>query len=160
MSRADLANTTCSLSRAVERVGEPWTLMILRECFLKSRRFEEFQRLTGASPYLLSQRLKQLCADDILTKRLYCEQPKRYEYILTEKGRDLWPVIMTLKAWGDKWLGEPDAVVLTHKGCGKQMVPQLACPECGEPMCAYDCRPEVSPELQTERTRRLTGTDK
>lgn len=156
MGRADLANTACSVSRAIERVGDPWVLMILREMFLGSRRFEEFQRNTGASPHLLSQRLKQLLEDGIVTKRLYCEHPKRYEYILTDKGRDMWPVIIMLKAWGDKWLVKQD-VTLVHKGCGAEMTPRLHCPDCGDPLEARDVRAQIGPHLLSERERRKTG---
>ncbi|WP_222434970.1 winged helix-turn-helix transcriptional regulator [Phaeobacter marinintestinus] len=156
MSRADLAKSSCSLSRAVERVGDPWTLMILRESFLGTRRFEDFQRQTGASPHLLSQRLKQMCQDEILRKRLYCDHPQRFEYVLTEKGRDLWPMIMALRAWGDKWLGRPYSVRLTHKGCGAEMEPQLCCPDCGEPIGARDVAADIGPDLQFERNRLRT----
>lgn len=154
MSRADLAKTSCPVSRAVERVGDPWVLMILREVFLGSRRFDEFQRNTGASPHILSQRLKQMCADGILRKRAYSAHPLRHEYLLTEKGRDLWPVIVMLKAWGDKWLGTEGAVTLTHKGCGHQMTPRLTCPDCGEALDARDVIADLGPDLRTERMNR------
>lgn len=157
MSRADLANTTCTVSRAVERVGDPWVLMILREVFLGSRRFDEFQRNTGASPHILSQRLKQMCGDGILEKRAYSAHPPRFEYHVTEKGRDLWPVIVMLKAWGDKWMGQEGAVLLSHKGCGQEMAPLLICPECGDPLQARDVRARISDRLQAERERRKQG---
>ncbi|MCA0873367.1 helix-turn-helix transcriptional regulator [Seohaeicola saemankumensis] len=160
MSRADLANTTCAISRAVERVGDPWILMILREIFLGSRRFDEFQRHTGASPHILSQRLKQMCADGILTKRAYSDHPPRYEYVVTEKGRDLWPMLVMLKAWGDKWLARDGSVTLTHKACGHEMQPQLICPDCGEPLEARAVRATIQPDLAEEREKRKLGETK
>lgn len=154
MSRSDLARTSCPVSRAVERVGDPWVLMILRELFLGSRRFDEFQSNTGASPHVLSQRLKQLCADGILHKRVYSTHPVRHEYLLTDKGRDLWPVIVMLKAWGDKWMGTQGAVTLTHKGCGRQMTPRLSCPDCGEALDARAVTADLGPEFKSERKTR------
>lgn len=157
MSRADLANTTCTISRAIERVGDPWVLTILRELFMGSRRFDDLQRLTGASPHTLSQRLKQMCADGILQKRSYSSHPPRFEYVLTEKGRDLWPVIVMLKVWGDKWMGAAGAVTLTHKGCGAEMVPQVICPECGEAVQARDVTATVGTAFRAERDARKAG---
>ena len=134
--------------------------MILREIFLGSRRFDEFQRHTGASPHILSQRLKQMCADGILTKRAYSDHPPRYEYVVTEKGRDLWPMLVMLKAWGDKWLARDGSVTLTHKACGHEMQPQLTCPDCGEPLEARAVRATIQPDLAEEREKRKLGETK
>ncbi|MGD9865639.1 MAG: winged helix-turn-helix transcriptional regulator [Pseudodonghicola sp.] len=156
MARSDLADSSCPVSRAIERVGDPWVLMILREAFLGTRRFDDFQRFTGASPHLLSQRLKQLCGDGILRKRAYSATPPRHEYLLTDKGRDLWPVIMALRQWGESWLGG-SSVRLTHRGCGTRIAPQLVCPACGDPLTAQDVMAEISPEFRIERQRREGG---
>lgn len=153
MSRADLANSLCSVARAIERVGEPWTLMILREMFLGARRFDVLQRNTGASPHSLSVRLKQLCADGIVRTRLYSDHPPRREYTLTDKGQALWPVIIALKTWGDDWLcdDQAPAIQLTHKGCGAVTVPRMVCSECGMPMTAQDCVPHLGPAFAATR---------
>lgn len=153
MGRSDLADSSCPVSRAIERVGDPWVLMILREAFIGVRRFDDFQVQTGASPHLLSQRLKQLCSDGILQRRAYNEHPPRYEYLLTDKGRDLWPLIMVLRNWGEKWLGG-SSVTLTHKGCGARIDPVLCCPECGERLTARDVMAEISDEFRQERIDR------
>lgn len=157
MSRNDLADTLCPVSRAIERVGDPWVLMILREMFMGRRRFDDMQRLTGASPHVLSQRLKRLCADEILEKRAYSDRPVRYEYHLTEKGRDLWPVIIMLKAWGDKWLGTEGAVDLRHKSCGNTIVPKVTCPDCAESLDARDISVDIDPALRAENQARRAG---
>ena len=156
MARGDLAQSACPVARAVERVGEPWTLMILRELFLGSRRFDDLQRHTGASPHILSERLKQLCADDVLRRVAYSERPLRHEYLLTDKGRDLWPVIMALRAWGQTWLSRdmPNDLRLFHKTCGAEMMPHLTCPDCGAPIHARDCRADLEPEMKHARTAR------
>ncbi len=152
MARADLAKSDCAVARAIERVGDPWTLMILRAMFLGARRFDQLQQSTGASPHILSERLKRLCADDVLHRRLYSHHPPRHEYLLTEKGRDLWSVVITLRAWGEKWVPRdgPKDLRLFHKGCGAEMMPRLACPECGAPMQAHDC--QAVPNIKTAMT--------
>ncbi|MDX2483764.1 MAG: helix-turn-helix domain-containing protein [Pseudodonghicola sp.] len=156
MGRADLANTSCPVSRVIERVGDPWVLMILREAFLGTRRFDDFQVQTGVSPHLLSQRLKQLCEDEILQRRAYNAHPPRYEYLLTDKGRDLWPVIIALRNWGQTWLGGK-TTTLTHKGCGVQMDPVMCCPDCGAPLGARDVQADLSPDFEKERKTRREG---
>ncbi len=156
MGRADLANTSCPVSRVIERVGDPWVLMILREAFLGTRRFDDFQVQTGVSPHLLSQRLKQLCEDEILQRRAYNAHPPRYEYLLTDKGRDLWPVIIALRNWGQTWLGG-ETITLTHKGCGAQIDPVMTCPDCGAPLSARDVQADLSPEFEQERKTRREG---
>ena len=155
MSRADLERDACTVARTVGLVGDPWTLMILRECFLGSRRFDDFQRNTGASPHLVSQRLKKLEAEGVMERRAYSERPLRHEYRLTEKGRDLWPVVMTLKNWGDKWLADgPPPLRVRHKGCGHVAAPRIVCGACGEPMEARDAETVMDPGWAAARAAR------
>ena len=157
MGQAKLSHMTCSIARAVEMVGDRWTEMILREMLLGSRRFDELQRLTGASPHILSQRLKRLEAEDILTRNLYSERPPRHDYRLTEKGRDLWPVVVALKTWGDRWLdeGKSPPITLTHTTCGKTTEPYLACSACHEPIQAVTSKATISPDMAKERAAAL-----
>lgn len=152
MSRADLADNTCSVARTIEILGDVWTLMILREAFLGNRRFDDLKRQTGASPHALSQRLKRLERIGVLRLESYSEHPPRHEYRLTTKGRDLWPVIVTMKAWGDKWLGEGSpSIEIRHKGCGLVVIPEMTCSACHAPMNAHDAKAIISPELKRER---------
>lgn len=157
MSRADLAKSDCAVARAIERVGDPWTLMILRAMFLGARRFDQLERATGASPHILSERLKRLCADGVLRRSLYSDRPPRHEYLLTEKGRDLWSVVIMLRAWGEKWVPRdgPTDLRLYHKQCGAEMMPQLTCPECGLAMKAHDCKavPNIKNSIPTTSGR-------
>jgi len=154
MSRADLSSQTCSISRAVAEVGEPWTILILREMFLATRRFDDFQHLTGMSSHLLSQRLKKLQALGVIRREAYSKRPPRYDYRLTAMGRDLWPVIIAFKQWGDRWLvdGNPP-VQIVHKDCGALTNPHLTCSECGELMEAHDAIAELSVTLGRERDK-------
>src|SRR5712692_1176375 len=109
----------CSVAGTLELVGERWTLLIVRDVFMGARRFEDFQRRTGAARNVLSNRLNTLVEDGILRKVPYQEHPVRYEYRLTEKGLDLWPVIVALVQFGDRHIYPGRApVLLVHKGCG------------------------------------------
>ena len=106
----------CSVARTLDIVGEKWALLAVREVFLGNRKFDEMIRRTGAPRDTLAARLRTLVGAGILERRQYCEHPARYEYRLTDAGRDLYPVITTLMRWGDKYLagdGVP-AVVLQH----------------------------------------------
>ena len=132
----------CSIARALEIVGEKWALLAVREVFLGNRRFDEMVRRTGAPRDTLAARLRTLVGGGILERRQYSEHPARYEYRLTEAGRDLYPVIAALMRWGDKHLAgdEGPPLVLAHR-CGHRLVAQLVCEACGEPLDARDTRP-------------------
>lgn len=152
MGRASLSLQTCTVARSVALVGNEWSILILRETFMGSRRFDDFLRQTGMSSHLLSQRLKALEADGILRREAYSERPPRYEYRLTEKGRDLWPVIVAIKQWGDRWLIDGDSpVAIEHKNCGQVTRVEMTCACCGEPMQARDAIPRLSISLEQER---------
>src|ERR1700712_1226375 len=115
----DVCESVCPIARSLSVVGHRWTLLILRELSMDSRRFDEIQAQTGMSPFLLSTRLKRLEKDGVIERRLYSERPPRYEYHTTEKGRDLDEVLLLLRAWQMKWDGdqvdEEPAVRLVHK---------------------------------------------
>ena len=153
MRVSDIAAATCSIARALGAIGDPWTLLILRELFLGQRRFEEFQAQTGMAPYLLSRRLAKLAARDIVARVPYRQRPVRYEYRLTDKGRDLHAVVVALAGWGDRWASGPEGPPLTliHKACGQETHPVLACSACGKPVEAHDLRARIGPAMQAER---------
>src|SRR5215475_12249103 len=125
----------CSIARTLEIVGEKWALLAVREVFLGNRKFDEIVRRTGAPRDTLAARLRTLVGAGILERRQYCEHPARYEYRLTDAGRDLYPVITTLMRWGDKYLAGDDGppLVLEHT-CGHRLVAELTCQACGEPL--------------------------
>ncbi|SLN74438.1 winged helix-turn-helix transcriptional regulator [Oceanibacterium hippocampi] len=152
MSRADLATKTCTIARAIALVGDEWTMMILREMFLGTRRFDDFLHQTGMSSHLLSRRLKKLEAEGVIRREAYSERPPRHDYRLTAKGRGLWPVVIAMKQWGDRWLGDGvDPVEIVHKACGHVTRPHMTCPECGVPMDARDAEPRLSRTFHNER---------
>jgi DNA-binding HxlR family transcriptional regulator len=136
----------CSIARTLEVIGERWTLLILRDAFLGVRRFEEFQRDLGVSRGILTTRLGWLCDEGILERRSYEERPKRSEYRLTQKGRDLWPVIMALARWGDRYEAEhgPPRVFL-HRGCGGEVTERLDCAKCGTALTVRDVEAPPGP---------------
>lgn len=140
MKRTSFAGMECSVARTLDVVGEWWSLLVLRDAFCGVRRFEDFQRSLGIARNILTDRLQTLVDDGVLERRLYQERPERYEYRLTDKGRDLYPVLLALMRWGDRWaadeMGPP--MVLTHKACGHDVMPVLTCPECGEEVRARD----------------------
>jgi DNA-binding HxlR family transcriptional regulator len=135
-----LEEQNCSLSRTVAVIGDRWTLLVLRECFLRVRRFEEFQSRLGITRHLLAARLKKLVQFGVLRRVPYQEAPKRHEYILTQKGLDLYPIIMAIVHWGDVHMvderGRP--LLHQHKTCGKFFDPVMVCSECGEPLRAKE----------------------
>jgi DNA-binding HxlR family transcriptional regulator len=149
VKRVSFADMNCTLARSLEVVGEWWTLLILRDCFLGVRRFDDFRRRLGISRNVLSERLDKLVADGILERRPYQDNPVRCEYRLTDKGRDLWPVIVTLRQWGDRWLagdGQEPAVMI-HEPCGQATTAVLHCEACGEPIGPRQVRIEPGPGL-------------
>lgn len=125
----------CSVARTLEVVGEKWALLAIREVFLGNRRFDEMVRRTGAPRDTLAARLRSLVDAGILERRPYSQHPARYEYFLTEAGKDLAPVITTLREWGDRhlWGAERPPVVFEH-GCGAPLHTELVCRACGEPV--------------------------
>src|ERR1700710_684996 len=101
------ADLNCSVARPLAFLGERWSLLVLRDLFLGRRRFDEFQESLGIATNVLSARLATLAEEGIVDRRRYSEHPERFEYVLTEKGRDLQPVILALVAWGDRYTSGP-----------------------------------------------------
>ena len=149
MNRKEIRAMKCSVARALSVIGDRWTLLILREAFLGVRRFEAFQQSLSLARNILTFRLQDLMEEGILRKSRYHEKPDRYEYFLTEKGRDLYPVMVALMEWGDRWMageaGPP--VVLVHKSCEHESRPVLACSHCGKPLAPRDVRVMPGPGL-------------
>ena len=143
----ELQEETCSVARTLSVIGDRWTLLILRDAFLRVRRFEDFQKKLGISRHRLSERLKKLVAQGVLDRVEYQSNPPRHEYRLTEKGRDLYPVIMMMVRWGDKWMddGNGAPMVYKHHGCGEYFTPEISCSACHEPLNARDVTPEFGP---------------
>ncbi len=143
----ELDREPCSVARALSIVGDRWTLLVLRDCFFGVRRFEEFEARLGIARHVLADRLKKLTQAGVLEKVAYQERPRREEYRLTEKGRDLHPVMVMLAQWGDRHMAGKDGPPLerVHKLCGKVMDMVPVCSECGEPVLARDVSVHARP---------------
>jgi DNA-binding HxlR family transcriptional regulator len=146
---------TCSVGNAMAILGERWTMLILREAFYGVRRFTELQRNLGIARNILSARLQMLVRAGILERRLYQEDPERFEYRLTQAGHDLYPVVVAIMRWGDKHLSGNDGppVVLRHT-CGHDASPVLTCSGCGEELRTRDVTPELGPGAHRDATER------
>ena len=137
---------TCSIARSLEVVGERWSLLIVRDAFLGVRRFDDFQRDLGIARNVLQARLELLIEEGVLEKWPYQEHPARYEYRLTEKGADLWPVIFGLMRWGDRYAyADGPPVVVEHRGCGGAVDEHRVCTKCGCPLEAGDVKARPGP---------------
>jgi DNA-binding HxlR family transcriptional regulator len=132
---------TCSIGRAMDILGERWTLLILRECFYGVKRFSVMQRNLGIARNILSARLQLLVRTGILERRRYQEEPERFEYKLTEKGLGLYPAVVSIMRWGDEYLSDERPVVLRHS-CGHLADPVLVCTHCREELDPHEVTPE------------------
>ena len=145
----DIDQQTCSVARALAIVGDRWTLLILRDVFLGTRRFGDLQRQLDISRHRLSDRLKKLTDSGVLTRRRYQEKPERFEYRLTEKGLALYPIMLTLAQWGTDWCddGHGAPVDYLHKPCGHKTRPELCCSECHNKLLPQEVQATVGPGL-------------
>ena len=142
MLRHDYEGQECAIAATLEVVGERWTLLILRDILHGNRRFDQLQESLGLARNVLSNRLGRLADEGIIERRPYQERPERFEYFLTEKGLDLWPVLVAMLGWGDKHVyGENGGpVVMIHKECGGRINDRRICESCGEWLEVRDAR--------------------
>lgn len=126
MQRKSFGNMQCPIARSLERVGEWWSILILRDAFYGLTRFDEFQKHLDIAPNMLTRRLNALVEEGLLERHLYCEKPPRHEYRLTQRGRDFRPVLLALMAWGNQHFApEGASVVLLDAATGKSADPVL-----------------------------------
>jgi DNA-binding HxlR family transcriptional regulator len=146
VERKSFADMHCSVAQCLEVVGEWWSMLIVRDIFLGVSRFDQFQERLGISRNVLNQRLSRLVDAGVLVKVPYSDHPPRYDYRLTDVGRDLWPVLTAMRQWGDKH-GAPDGPPLQtiHKDCGQISDAVLTCSSCGEPIGPRDVRAVPGP---------------
>jgi DNA-binding HxlR family transcriptional regulator len=133
MTPVELATMQCSIARTLDAIGDRWSLLIIRDAFYGVRRFDDFQRELGVARNVLTDRLQKLVDREVLERRQYQDKPPRFEYRLTERGRDLVGVVLVMMRWGDRWTSEGDApVTIIHTTCGHATQPVVACSECGD----------------------------
>jgi len=147
MRWSELHREPCSMARTISVIGDRWSLMILRDCFLRIRRFEDFERSLGITRHLLADRLRKLVKSGVLRKQAYSERPKRYEYRLTDKGLDLYPVMMAIVHWGDTHMAGTKGRPLLHEhiACGHTFDPVMSCSHCRTEITARAVRVRPGP---------------
>lgn len=130
----DYESQVCSISRTLEVVGERWTLLVVRDVMLGHHRFEELVDGLGVTRTVLTARLRRLVDEGVLERVAYQDNPPRFEYHLSAKGRDLIPVLAQLLWWGDRHYPHPDGPprILRHTGCGGHVHAHYSCDGCGE----------------------------
>lgn len=125
----------CPIAKSADVMGDRWTLLILRELFFGVTRFEAIQVHTGARPQMLTDRLRRLEHMGVIFRQPYLQKPLRHEYVLTEKGKDLFSVLYAMRNWAERWQrdeGTPLAITYTHRACGHDVGLETSCPNCGK----------------------------
>jgi len=151
----DVNTQVCSMARTLAIVGDRWTFLIIRDITLGNRRFTSLHKALGITKHRLTDRLTRLIEHGVVYKQCYDEARQRFEYRLTEKGLDLYPVLMTIVQFGNKWEADEDGVPLehVHKTCGAVTQPYLACSECHEPIHAREVRAQLGPGIRRKLER-------
>ena len=149
MRWSDIKNEPCSIARALSVIGDRWSLLIIRNAFLGTRRFDDFQQQLDVTRHLLTDRLNLLVEHGVLKKVPYQDNPPRYEYRLTTKGLELYPMILMLVQWGDKWMAGEDGVPLEYyeRGSGERIRPILVNETTGNPIDPRGIQLKVGPGL-------------
>ncbi|GAA1284402.1 MULTISPECIES: helix-turn-helix domain-containing protein [Streptomyces] len=147
MRRTSFANWPCSIARTMDLLGDWWTPLVLREAFYGIKRFDVFQEELGIARNTLADRLRRLVDEGLMEKRAYQQEPVRYDYVLTDMGRDFFGVLAAMNRWGDRWLAEEAGppVVFHHDRCGQESHAEVVCSACKEPMTAENTRPRLGP---------------
>jgi len=161
MSRKNIETLNCSIADTLNLIGEWWTILILREAFFGSHRFDEFQQHLGIARNILTARLKKLCDSGILERVPVKEGAKRHEYKLTPMGRDLHPILIALTQWGDRWLNETDGapVIFTERSSGEEIAEVSILSKDGRVLKARDLRLIPGPGANDETIERLRLMD-
>jgi DNA-binding HxlR family transcriptional regulator len=154
-ARKALDHLDCAVTNTVDTVGDRWTLLILRDAFFGVRRFDDFQRDLHIARNVLADRLEKLVTRGLLMTRRYRDNPPRHEYLLTDKGKDLFDVLMALWRWGDRWEPSGAERVAIHTECGHETHLVATCAHCGERLSRQSIR--VEPGLAVVEQRRAAA---
>jgi DNA-binding HxlR family transcriptional regulator len=135
------------MARSIDVLGDHWNLLLLRQACLGTRRFDDFQRALGIGRNILTVRLARLVDEGLLTRVEYQPSPPRSEYRLTQKGREVYPILAAMAAWGDRWLTGPEGkpLVLHHTTCDHDMHAEVVCSECDKPIDVREVRAKAGP---------------
>jgi DNA-binding HxlR family transcriptional regulator len=158
VERKSFAEMDCSVAQCLEVIGEWWSMLIVRDAFLGVTRFDEFHDRLGISRNILQQRLARLVEEGVLVRVPYSAHPPRNDYRLTDKGRDLWPVLTAMRQWGDRHAapsGPPLQIV--HKSCGEVTDAVFVCASCGERVGPRDVEAVPMPGHRPGLSRHAAG---
>ncbi|KWR91748.1 winged helix-turn-helix transcriptional regulator [Cupriavidus sp. IDO] len=156
MHRKPLGDTPCPIARTVARIGEGWSVLILREAFYGVTRFDDFQKNLGIAPNMLTRRLNFLVGEGVLERRPYCDHPPRSEYVLTQRGHEFRPVLLAMLAWGNKHFApEGESVLLVDRRTGASVSPVLVDAANGHPITEADHLMAAGPAASEGMHRRL-----
>lgn len=147
----DYARLNCAVADTAEVIGERWSLLILRDAFYGVRRFDDFHNDLGIARNILSNRLTELVDQGVMETRRYQSNPPRNEYVLTEKGKDLFDVLVALMTWGERWGGAEDPQVLIHNDCNNETRLVATCSHCAKPIHRRNVRVEPVLPIVAER---------
>ena len=147
VKRTDTSEWPCTIARSADILGDHWNLLIIRQACLGTRRFDDFQSALGIGRNILTQRLTRLVDEGVLTRVEYQANPARFEYRLTDKGRDAYPILAAMAAWGERWLTGPEGtpLVLHHTTCENDMQAVVVCSECDQPLDVRHVRAKAGP---------------
>ncbi|MFC9076011.1 winged helix-turn-helix transcriptional regulator [Streptomyces sp. NPDC057062] len=156
MNRTSFENWPCSIARSMDLLGDCWTPLVLREAFYGVSRFDDFRQGLGIARNTLTDRLRRLVDEGVLDRRLYQGEPRRYDYVLTEKGRELFAVLAAMSRWGDRWLAGEEGVpvVFHHDTCGHDTAAEVVCAVCRRPLEAQDTSMRMGPGYPERLMRR------
>jgi DNA-binding HxlR family transcriptional regulator len=146
----------CSIARSLEVIGERWSLLIVRDAlFAGATRYSDFQRRLGIATNILKARLEVFVQAGIMRRHKYSEHPELYEYLLTDKGRALRPVLVALSEWGDRWATDEEPPILyVHSVCGAAITQQTMCAHCGRVDDPAEIQATIGPGMPAERIPR------
>lgn len=147
MKRTDTSGWPCTIARSVDVLGDHWNLLLIRQACLGIRRFEDFQRSLSIGRNILTIRLNRLVHEGLLQRVEYQHSPPRHEYRLTQKGREVYPILAAMAAWGERWLTGPEGtpLVLHHTPCDHDMHATVVCSECSEALDVRQVRARLGP---------------
>ena len=161
MHRKNFGRMACPIARSLARVGEWWSMLILRDALHGVRRFDEFQSGLGIAPNMLARRLNALVEAGLLERRRYCERPPRYEYVPTDRGRDFHPVLVSLLAFGNRHFApEGASVLLVNTKTGAAVDPIMVDPDTGRPIKEPDYAFAPGPAANDRVRRKYAGANR
>ncbi|MET8677211.1 helix-turn-helix domain-containing protein [Streptomyces sp. NPDC004647] len=159
MTRTPLAGVACSIARAADVFGDAWTALIMRDVLAGITRFDDLAHDLGISRKVLAARLTRLVGEGVLVRERYQDRPPREHYLATDKGKELYAVLLALMCWGDRWYAGSDGppAVIHHLGCGQHTTLVPACAHCGEPLTPDNTTQLPGPGGRTDPGTRVLG---